>query len=319
MTPTRVVATVRLFPLLLLLALPAAHAGPLRDWLAGRAGPGLDDGSEDRGRIAVPAGTRVQNDLAYGSDPAQRVDVYAPADARNAPVLVMVHGGGWRRGDKASTGVVQNKAARWLPHGFIFVSVNYRLLPEAGVAEQAQDVAKALAFVQTRAADWGGDGAKVVLMGHSAGAHLASLLAADPARVQRAGGSPWLATVSLDSAALDVEAVMQRRHLGLYDAAFGKDPAGWRALSPLRQLTPGATPLLLVCSGTRRDHPCDQASAMAAAVARQGGRAQVLPEAMSHREINVDLGQDSDYTRAVEHFLGTLDPALAQRLAAAPR
>lgn len=309
----------RLLPLLLILAIPNAHAGPLRDFLAHRADAGLDDGSEGGGRVDVPAGTRVLSDLAYGNDPRQQVDVYAPAGARAAPVLVMVHGGGWRRGDKASAGVMQNKVARWLPRGVVMVSVNYRLLPQAGVAEQANDVAKALAFVQAHAADWGGDGARVVLMGHSAGAHLAGLLAADPARVLRAGGQPWLGTVSLDSAAIDVEAVMQRRHLSLYDAAFGQERATWQALSPLRQLTPQATPLLLVCSSTRRDHPCDQASAMQAAMARQGGKAVVQPEAMSHREINVDLGLSGDYTLAVERFLAGLDPALAQRLGAAPR
>lgn len=305
----------RLLPLLLLLALPAAHAGPLRDLFAGRAASGLDDGSEGGGRIELPAGTRAFPDQAYGGDPAQRVDVYVPPGAKAAPVLVMVHGGGWRHGDKASPGVVQEKAARWLPRGFVLVSVNYRLLPQAGVAAQADDVAAALAFVQAHAGDWGGDGRRVVLMGHSAGAHLAALLAADPARVQHAGGRGWLGTVSLDSAALDVEAVMQRRHLPLYDAAFGDDAATWRALSPLRQLTPQATPLLLVCSSTRRDHPCDQAQAMATALARQGSRAQVQPEAMSHREINVDLGKAGDYTDAVERFLASLDPELARRLA----
>lgn len=303
-----------LLPLLLLLSFPAAHAGPLRDLLAGHGAP-EQDGSDDKGRIELPAGSRTLADLAYGSDPAQRVDVYAPAGATRAPVLVMVHGGGWRHGDKASPGVVQNKAARWLPRGFVLVSVNYRMLPQAGVAQQAEDVARALAFVQARAGDWGGDASRVVLMGHSAGAHLAALLAADPARVQHAGGKPWLGTVALDSAATDVESVMTRRHLPLYDTAFGEDPATWRALSPLRQLTPQATPLLLVCSSTRRDHPCAQADAMAAAMARLGRPATVQAQALSHREINVDLGLPGAYTLAVERFLAGLDPVLAQRLA----
>jgi len=139
--------------------------------------------------LALPAGAqaRVLRDLPYGGDAAQTLDVYLPDAAKDAPVIVMVHGGGWRTGDKASNTVWQNKAAHWLPRGSVFVSLNTRLLPEADPLTQAGDVARALGFVQGHAKDWGGDPDQVVLMGHSAGAHLVALLGADPGRDPVAG------------------------------------------------------------------------------------------------------------------------------------
>lgn len=306
----------RLLPLLLVLAIPAAGAGPLRDWLATRHSDDASLEADDDGgdASALPASTRALRDLAYGTDARQRLDAYLPAGGDKIPLVVMVHGGGWRHGDKASGGVVAAKAAHWLPRGIGLVSVNYRLLPDATPLQQAQDVAAALAFVQAHAAQWGADPDRIVLMGHSAGAHLVSLIAADPAQLMPAGSRRWLGTVALDSAAVDVPAVMQRRHLPLYDAAFGSDPATWRALSPRHRLGAGATPLLLVCSSTRRDRPCDQARDMVAAAKGLKVRAEMLPQPLSHRDINVTLGQAGPYTAAVDAFLASLDPALAQRL-----
>lgn len=310
------ISLTRLLAVLLLVAVPVANAGPLRDWLASRhEADSLQDEQDDGGAsLKLPAGTRAFRDLAYGPDARQRIDVYLPAGATKAPLLVMVHGGAWRYGDKTSKGVVTNKADHWLPRGIGLVSVNYRMLPETPPEQQAQDVAAALGFVQTHAAEWGADPAHVVLMGHSAGAHLVSLLAVDPERVARAGGQPWLGTVVLDSAAVDVEAVMQRHHAPFYDAAFGSDPAGWRAMSPLRQLTPNATPLLFVCSTRRRDHPCDQANEMVAAAQALKVRAELLPQPLSHMDINATLGTAGAYTDAVDDFLSRLDPVFAAHL-----
>lgn len=211
--------------------------------------------------------------------------------------------------------VVQEKVARWVPRGLVFVSINYRLLPEADVGQQARDVAAALAAAQQRAATWGADGGRVVLMGHSAGAHLVALLNARPALAQREGAIPWLGAVVLDSAVLNVPAFMAAPHYRLYDPAFGTDPATWAALSPYDQLAPGAPPFLLVCSTQRPDRPCVQAEAMARHVRAQGGRAEVLPQALSHADVNGTLGLESDYTRAVEAFMASLDAQVAAALA----
>lgn len=243
-------------------------------------------------------------DLAYGPDPAQRLDVYVPERPRQAPVLVLVHGGGWRIGHKDSPGVVGAKWTYWRARGVILVSVGYRLLPTPPDG-QAQDVARALAYVQAHAAQWGGDPRRVVLMGHSAGAHLVVLVAADPAYAERAGAAPWLGTVALDSAAYDVPRIMAGWHPHLYDNAFGSDPAYWRAMSPTLRLRRPTAPMLLVCSSRRRGS-CLQARAFADRDRELGARAQVLPEDLGHMQINRELGEPGAYTSAVDAFLRTL-------------
>ena len=264
---------------------------------------------------AIPPGVTVVRDVAYGADPRQRFDVYVPRGARNAPVILMVHGGAWRIGDKRSRGVVGNKVDRWAQAGMVVISVNYRMLPAAAPLEQARDVARALATAQGRMSEWGGDPTRVVLMGHSAGAHLVALLDANPALATSLGARPWLGTVILDSAALDVERTMALPHLPLYTKAFGDDRAYWREVSPEHQLSAGAKPMLLVCSSLRRDS-CSAASRLAAKAATLKVRAEVLPVPKSHAAIDAELGAPGEYTDAVETFLRTLDPLLARALSA---
>jgi acetyl esterase/lipase len=252
----------------------------------------------------LPEHAQVRRDLSYGADPAQALDVYTmPGASAPRPLIVMVHGGGWRRGDKDNRGVVQAKVAYWLPRGYLFVSVNYRMLPGQGVDGQADDVARALAFVQSHARVWGGDPSRLTLRGHSAGAHQVALLSADPARAERQGARRWSATVALDSAALDVVAIMQRRHLGLYDQAFGSDPRQWQALSPLQQLRADAVPVLAVCSTLRPDQPCEQARAYTARAKSLGVEGAVLPQELDHGEVNSELGAEENYTAEVDRFM----------------
>lgn len=275
----------------------AADPGPLQRWRERTV-----SSSET---MSLPTGVRQVHDVAYGDDPRQRFDVYAPQGAHAALVIVMVHGGGWRIGDKAMRNVVQNKVGYWVPRGYVVISINYRMLPQASPLEQAQDVARALALAQRRAAEWGGDPARFVLMGHSAGAHLVALLTADPGLARAQGARPWLGTVSLDSACLDVVQTMQRPHFPLYDRAFGERPADWLAVSPYQQMQARVVPVLAVCSSRRRDS-CPQAHAFAAKATRLGGKASVLEENLSHEQINETLGLASDYTAQVDAFIRAL-------------
>ncbi|RDI23314.1 acetyl esterase/lipase [Pseudacidovorax intermedius] len=241
---------------------------------------------------------------AYGPDPAQRLDVYLPAQPHGAPILVMVHGGAWMFGRPDAPNVVDAKVAHWVrERGFVFVSVGYRLVPQVDVRAQAQDVARALAEVQRLAPDWHADADRLVLMGHSAGAHLVALLSADPSLATAQGARRWRGTVVLDSAALDTEGLMQHRHLRFYDRAFGADPALWRAVSPTARLAPGSLPMLLVCASERRDDSCGQSARFADRVRAAGGQATVLPQPLSHGEINAQLGTPSGYTQAVDRFI----------------
>lgn len=290
------------------LAGAAVQAGPLRDRMAQHADEGLDDGAAEATSAAwrPPAPMRVLRDLPYGPHARQRMDVYLPPHPQGAPVVFMVHGGAWKTGDKAMARVVQHKVERWVPQGVVFVSVNYRLLPEAGPLVQVEDVARALAEAQRLAPGWGADPQRFVAMGHSAGAHLVALLAAQPALMQQQGARPVRATVALDSAALDVPAVMQQRHLRLYDAAFGADPAQWALASPVQQLRQATAPVLAVCSSRRRI-ACGQAQRFAAQGRSLGMRVEVLPQDLSHRETNEHLGLSGPYTESVEAFLRSVD------------
>jgi acetyl esterase/lipase len=253
---------------------------------------------------ALPPGASVTRDLAYGRDPAQRLDVYRmPGGSARKPVIVMVHGGAWRFGDKNSPGVVENKVARWLPQGYVFVSIGYRMLPTLDALQQADEVALALAYVQSHAAQWGGDPGQLILMGHSAGAHLVALLSAAPEHAYALGARPWSATVALDSAALDVPSVMQRRHLPFYDAAFGADPARWRQASPVDVLDAKAIPVLAVCSEVRLDDSCDHARAYTRRAAQLGIAGATLPQVLKHGQINSELGLPGSYTTQVEKFM----------------
>jgi arylformamidase len=255
--------------------------------------------------LALPRGVTLQGDVAYGPDRAQRMDIYLPATRpQNAPILFMVHGGGWKWGDKEMSRVVDNKVARWLPRGIILVSVNYRLLPEVMALTQAEDVAMALAKVQSLAPSFGGNAETVILMGHSAGGHLVALLNAAPEIATRFGARPWRGTVSLDAAALDVPAIMRQRHFRFYDQAFGKDSAAWTTASPYHRLNGQTPPLLAVCRAGKE--PCDEARAYAAKAQGLGNRVEILPQDMKHSAINEDLGEPGAYTEAVEAFMRSL-------------
>jgi arylformamidase len=256
----------------------------------------------------LPEGARALSDIAYGSEPRQRLDVYLPAQPRHAPILFFVHGGGWANGNKDNPGVVEHKAAHWLPKGYILVSANYRMLPDADPLVQAQDVATALATVQRRAAQWNADPARVVLMGHSAGAHLLALIGASPARWLQADLPRPLGVVALDSAAMNVPQSMQRPPLpGVYRKAFGSDTAFWESASPWHQLTRQALPMLMVCS-TRRADPCSQAEALKTKAASLGVAMRVLPQPLNHGQINHTLGTPSAYTEAVDGYIAGLLP-----------
>lgn len=245
------------------------------------------------------ASAALLKDVAYGTDANQKFDVYAPEHVRGSPIIVMVHGGGWHRGDKDMSRVVEAKSIHYNERGYVFVTVNYRM-DKVTPLQEAEDIQSAVNAVQARAAEWGGDPRKVILMGHSAGAHLVVLMNARAMQTTY----PWLGTVSLDSGALNVPEIMEKRHLRLYDRAFGADKEQWNAASPYQQLHARMSPILLVCS-SRRDVSCAQSEAFRLKATELGSVVSVLPQDMSHGEINADLGESGAYTDAVDQFIAS--------------
>ena len=237
------------------------------------------------------------------------------AGAGPAPVIVMVHGGGWCIGDKTLKAVTANKVAHWTPRGFMMVSVNYPMLTDGRNAlAQADDVARAIAYVQQNVRSWGGDERRIVLMGHSAGAHLVSLVNADARLRARMGVRPVLGTVSIDSGATN--AVVQMQSLKSpkvkerFVEAFGNNEESWRQASPWHQLDRTAAPWLGICSTKRADDPCSQARAYADKSRSLGVAAEVRPLDKSHGALNSELGERGDYTAAVDSFIASLEPSL---------
>jgi acetyl esterase/lipase len=124
------------------------------------------------------------SDLAYGEDPRQRLDVYAPRNAANRPVVIFWYGGTWVKGSKENYRFV---GAALAERGFVAVLPDYRLYPAVTFPAFCEDGAHALAWVEAHAQEFGGDPHRVVLMGHSAGAHMAAFIAFNHAFDEKAG------------------------------------------------------------------------------------------------------------------------------------
>ncbi|ALM85790.1 alpha/beta hydrolase [Bordetella sp. N] len=140
---------------------------------------------------AVPAdASKTDTDLAYGPSPRQRLDIYAPIDARNAPVVVFFYGGNWRTGERADYRFVGDALAT---HGIVTVIADYRLYPEVAYPGFLQDAALATAWTYTHIARYGGNPGKLFVAGHSAGGYIAAMLALDPR---------WLAGVGMQTTQL---------------------------------------------------------------------------------------------------------------------
>jgi acetyl esterase/lipase len=126
--------------------------------------------------------------LAYGEGPRRRLDVYAPRKkAKPAPVAVFFYGGSWDSGRRQDYGWVgQALAAK----GFVTLVPDYRVAPEVAYPDFLQDGAQAVRWAVDHAAAYGGDPSRIVLVGHSAGAYNAIMLALDPAYLRAAGVDP---------------------------------------------------------------------------------------------------------------------------------
>lgn len=138
--------------------------------------------------LAGSSGSRVVvSDARFGPDPAQRIDVIAPDTAGPHPVLVFIHGGGWHSGAPGEYAFIGRHFAR---AGYVVVLPGYRLGEAGRYPHMLEDSAAALAWVQGNAAGLGGDLQRVFVMGHSAGAYNAVMLALDGQWLERAGVAP---------------------------------------------------------------------------------------------------------------------------------
>jgi acetyl esterase/lipase len=216
-------------------------------------------------------GVTVTRDIPYGTAPRQALDVYAPiGTAGGRPVVVFFYGGSWDSGTKADYAWVGQALAR---QGYVTVVADYRLYPDALWPLFLEDCALAVGWARSHAEAYGGDPARLVVMGHSAGAYNAVELAVD---------DRWLGSVGLDPHT-DIRAVVGLS--GPYDflplqsdelkTIFGPE-AQWPDTQPINHVDGRAAPMLLLTGD--RDHTVNPGNTdrMAARITSRGGKAQVI-------------------------------------------
>ena len=277
------------------------------------------------GTNPVFAQEKLSSEYKYGLDPAQEVDFYPLLGKPQAPLVVFVHGGGWVIGDKAIG--TRNKPAFYHQLGFAFASVNYRLLSKSSSREnqalspndQASDVAAAVGYLRNKAAQLGFDSNNIVLMGHSAGAHLAALVSANPSYLETAGVpmSAVKGVILLDGAGYDVNRQMDaiansgrknRWATRMYESAFGLNPKVRQALSPFTHARQPNVASWLILHVADREDSRDQSEALGNELNLNGSNAVVLavPNS-SHRSVNQDAGSAESFVgKAISTFLSEL-------------
>lgn len=188
---------------------------------------------------------RLARAIAYGGHPRQKLDICRPAGAVAAPVVVFFYGGAWRSGSKELYRYVAKALAR---RGYVAVVPDYRVYPQARYPDFLEDAALAVRWVKDNVGGFGGDPGKMFLQGHSAGAHIAAMLAID---------ARWLAKVGL-APGRDIAGLIGLSgpydYLPLRDetlkAIFGG--ADRLETQPIHHVAPGVPPALLMTGGRDR-------------------------------------------------------------------
>ncbi len=270
-----------------------------------------------RNRCSAPA---QKHTGAYRSIPgvaanATSLDVYRPARTCGAPVVMWVHGGGYHTGDKRNQ--VADKVRLFNSRGWVFVSVNYRLTvagdpTSAHYPDHYEDVAAAVAWVQEHIKQFGGDGSRIALLGHSAGADIVSNVTTNPQYL----GDRGLALDAVDCAGpLDTEGVDKVTanaagggEKALWQEALGNAPDYERTTSAITWIRPhsGIPPTIGVVRGApvRRAIQTDFLRRLTAAGIPA---TQIDATGLSHGEVNTRIGAPGDtvMTPPLAKFLET--------------
>jgi arylformamidase len=260
----------------------------------------------------------MKENIPYLDDghPRHVLDVFAPEGAAGLPVVFWIHGGGWQVGDKDD---VQVKPRYFNERGYVFVSTNYRLLPEVDMGTLVRDVASALGWVVRHIGEHGGDPSRLFVMGHSAGAQLAALLSTDHRYLDEVGVDPrsLKGCVPVDGDTYDIPAIIEtaetrRRAHGQplptngHRQKFGNDPEKHVDFSAVTHVAGGKPipPFLILHVA---DHPdvSAQAQRFAQVLKAAGVPTTVFgARGTNHVRLNEELGTAGDAaTAALEAFL----------------
>jgi arylformamidase len=261
---------------------------------------------------------RVTRDVPYATAHERQVlDVYAPEGAKNLPVVVWIHGGGWEAGNKSMVGL---KPKAFTDAGFVFVSTNYRLLPTVDMTALTNDVATALGWVHKNIATYGGDPARLFVMGHSAGGQLAALMCTDEkyAKAQGFSLTTIKGCVPVDADTFDIPAIIEvaetraRAHqLPLptngHRQKFGNDPEKHRDFSPVTHVAANkGIPPFLILHITGNPDTTAQARRLANVLQAAGIAAKIVGRDTTHEGLNDEIGVPGDpVTKEVFAFVAS--------------
>lgn len=209
-------------------------------------------------------GLSEQRGIVFDAAHGLKLDVYRPAAAQDAPVVVFFHGGTWQTGNRQQYRWAGEALAR---HGVVAIVPDYRKYPNVTLDGFMRDAATAVAWSQRHAAEHGGDPRRLVLMGHSAGAHMAALLASDGRWLQAQGMSPrqLCGLVGL-AGAYDFLPLTETDLIGM----FGRDPAQQRRSQPIAFVDGDEPPMLLLHGGADRVVAPRESRSLQAALQRAG-------------------------------------------------
>jgi arylformamidase len=253
----------------------------------------------------------------------QMLDVYAAPKAKDQPVVLWIHGGGWRAGDSSS---VQKKPQAFVDKGYVFVATNHRFFPNVTVKEMTGDIAKAIRWIHDHAKEYGGDPNSIFVMGHSSGAHLAALVCTDD-RYLKAEGLPLSIIKGCVPVDVSVYDIPKRLKDGgavataTLTKTFGEKEESQRDYSPVTHVAKDKNiPPFLILHVADRPETKVQAHWLADKLKGAGVSAKVIAaEGTNHGTINTNLGLPKDRpTQEMWAFLNAsmskVHPALSEQI-----
>lgn len=263
----------------------------------------------------------IKKDVPYLEDGnAQHVlDIYSPPNAKNLPVVFWIHGGGWEQGDKSQ---VKTKPQWFMDKGFVFVSTNYRLLPEVDMGTLIRDVAKSFGWVSKHIAEYGGDPKRVLVGGHSAGAQLAAIICTDDRYLKENGCSfdSLIGCLPVDGDTFDVPAIIETAETRLrvhhfpprvngHREKFGGTPEKHIDFSAVTHITKGkGIPPFFILHVAAHPDTSAQAKRLGNVLQEAGVPATLFGAKDTwHVKVNDDIGlPDDPATKALSDFLAKI-------------
>jgi acetyl esterase/lipase len=193
---------------------------------------------------------REHADLAYyegkDADPKkQRLNLFVPDRKDAFPLLMWIHGGGWKSGDRALFGEL---GRRFAEAGIGCAVISYRLSPEVQHPEHVRDCARAFAWLRAHAKEYGADPERLYVAGQSAGGHLAALLALHPKYLEEVGVPPEAIRGVIPMSGIYHIPALKRELPGMkmFKDAFGSDPDACRDASPTEFAVRARAPMLVI-------------------------------------------------------------------------